>query len=47
LEKKITAFFKEEVRIAPELEWVPPDTIPRETKKTKYIEIKGVVDQIT
>jgi phenylacetate-CoA ligase len=47
LEKKITAFFKEEVRIAPEFEWVPPDTIPRETKKTKYIEIKGVVDQIT
>jgi len=28
------------LRIAPKLEWVAPETIPRETKKTRFIEIK-------
>ena len=39
LEEKMLSAFKEEVRIAPSLEWVPPETLPREAKKTKYIEI--------
>jgi phenylacetate-CoA ligase len=39
LEDKVLAYFREELRIAPRLEWVPPDTIPREMKKTKFVEI--------
>lgn len=41
LEEKILDIFREEVRIAPELKWVPPESIPREMKKTKYIEIEA------
>ena len=41
LEEKMSSYFKEEVRIGPQFEWVPPDTIPREMKKTKLIEIIG------
>jgi hypothetical protein len=41
LEQRISAHFKEELRIAPKLEWVAPETIPRETKKTRFIEIMG------
>jgi len=41
LERKIATYFKEEVRVAPEFEWVPPESLPREMKKTQYIEIKG------
>ncbi len=41
LEEKMSSYFKEEVRIGPQFEWVPPDTIPREMKKTKLIEIRG------
>jgi phenylacetate-CoA ligase len=40
LEAEILSYFREEVRIGPSLEWVPPETFPRETKKTKYIEIR-------
>lgn len=41
LEKAMVSHFKEEVRIAPQLQWVPPETIPREMKKTRFIEIEG------
>jgi len=44
LEKKMIAYFKEEVRIAPVLQWVDPETLPREAKKTKYIEIAETGD---
>jgi phenylacetate-CoA ligase len=39
LEEKIVAHFREQVRITPRLEWVPQGAIPREMKKTKFIEI--------
>ncbi|MBI5248815.1 MAG: AMP-binding protein [Desulfomonile tiedjei] len=39
LEEKILSHIKEQVRVAPRLEWVPQGTIPREMKKTKFIEI--------
>jgi phenylacetate-CoA ligase len=39
LEKKMLSHFKEQLRIAPQLEWVAAGSIPRELKKTKYIEI--------
>jgi phenylacetate-CoA ligase len=42
LERQIVAYFKEEVRITPKFEWVPPETLPREMKKTQYIEVNGV-----
>jgi phenylacetate-CoA ligase len=41
LEKNMMAYFRQEVRITPKLEWIPPETIPRETKKTKFIEIRN------
>ena len=41
LEKRMTAHFREELRIAPQFQWVPPETIPREMKKTKFIGIEG------
>jgi hypothetical protein len=31
--------FKKETRIAPELEWLEPETLPGEMKKTRPIEI--------
>ncbi len=40
LKKRLLSLFREELRIAPELEWVPSETIPREAKKTSFIEIK-------
>ncbi|MCA1959413.1 MAG: AMP-binding protein [Desulfomonile sp.] len=39
LERRMLAHFKEHVRVAPRFEWVPQGTIPREMKKTKFIEI--------
>jgi phenylacetate-CoA ligase len=39
LEKKMLSHFKEQLRIAPQLEWVAAGSIPRELKKAKYIEI--------
>jgi phenylacetate-CoA ligase len=42
LEEQMQKVFKETVRVTPKFQWVPPDTIPRETaKKTKLIEIAG------
>lgn len=40
LEEKMLSLFKEEVRIAPELEWVSAGTLPREMKKSSFIKIK-------
>ncbi len=45
LEEKILAHCKEQLRIAPQLEWVDPGTIPRELKKTKYIEFEGRLER--
>lgn len=41
LEERIVAHFKENLRVAPRLEWVGQGTIPREMKKTKFIEVVG------
>lgn len=41
LEKKLVAHFKEEIRIAPYFQWVPPEGIPRDMKKTRFIEVKS------
>ncbi len=41
LEKKMMSYFRRELRIGPQFEWVPPETFPREMKKTKFIEIRG------
>lgn len=39
LEDEMQKAFKETVRITPKFVWLPPDSIPRETKKTKLIEV--------
>ena len=39
LEEQMQKTFKETVRVTPKFLWVPPESIPRETKKTKLIEI--------
>lgn len=44
LEGEMIALFRQEVRTVPSFEWVPPDTIPREMKKTRLIEIVGEGD---
>ncbi len=41
LEQKMLSMFKDEVRIAPQISWVPAETLPREMKKTSFIKIKG------
>jgi phenylacetate-CoA ligase len=41
-EQEVMAYFKEEVRIAPAIEWVPAGTLPRELKKTSFIKIADV-----
>mgnify|MGYP006281289925 FL=1 len=41
LESELMGHFRQELRIAPRLEWVPPESLPREKKKTRYIEIEG------
>ncbi|WP_457551089.1 phenylacetate--CoA ligase family protein [Desulfobacula sp.] len=41
LEQEMLSMFKEEVRMAPQINWVPPGTLPREMKKTSFIKIKG------
>jgi len=41
LEEQLHKVFKETVRVTPQFIWVAPDSIPRETKKTKLIEIAG------
>jgi phenylacetate-CoA ligase len=40
LEARLIKHFRENLRVTPELIWVPQGTIPRETKKTKFIEIE-------
>jgi phenylacetate-CoA ligase len=40
LEEELMAHFRQELRIGPALDWVPPETLPREMKKTRYIEIE-------
>ncbi|UCE30707.1 MAG: AMP-binding protein [Burkholderiales bacterium] len=41
LESELIARFRAELRIAPAIEWLAPETLPREAHKTKYIEIEG------
>jgi phenylacetate-CoA ligase len=41
IEKALMARFREELRIAPAIEWLAPGTLPREAHKTKLIEIAG------
>jgi hypothetical protein len=41
LEQELMDHFRQELRIAPELEWVPSESLPREMKKTQYIEVQG------
>jgi phenylacetate-CoA ligase len=41
LEERMLKEFKGNLRISPRFIWVPPDSIPRETKKTKYIELES------
>ena len=41
LEKKMMSYFRRELRIGPQLEWVAPETFPTETQKTKFVLIKG------
>jgi phenylacetate-CoA ligase len=39
LEDQMLKAFKETVRVTPEFMWVPPESLPRESKKTKLIEV--------
>mgnify|MGYP000639713994 CR=1 FL=1 len=41
LEQEMTRYFREEIRVTPKFQWVPPETLPREKKKTRYIEVRG------
>ena len=40
------SYFRRELRIGPQFEWVPPETFPRKTKKTKFILIKGEQESV-
>jgi phenylacetate-CoA ligase len=40
LEEKMLDEFKKSLRLSPKFIWLPPNTIPRETKKTRLIEIQ-------
>ncbi|MBW2302409.1 MAG: AMP-binding protein [Deltaproteobacteria bacterium] len=44
LEEQMVRYFKEEIRITPRFQWVPPETLPREKKKTRYVEVLGEND---
>ena len=39
LERELAALFGESLRIRPAFEWVAPGTIPRETGKTRHVEV--------
>jgi phenylacetate-coenzyme A ligase PaaK-like adenylate-forming protein len=39
LEDQMLKAFKETVRVTPQFMWVPPESLPRESKKTKLIEV--------
>jgi phenylacetate-CoA ligase len=41
LAEEIAAHCRKTLRVAPEIEWLTPGTLPRETKKTQLIEIAG------
>ncbi len=41
LRQEMKAYMREHLRVNPEIELVPPDSIPRETKKAKMTEIQG------
>jgi phenylacetate-CoA ligase len=41
LEEKMEKHFKEQLRISPKFIWVDEGSIPRELKKTKFIQIEG------
>ena len=41
LEKEVMEHFRQELRVGPMFEWVSPESLPRGTKKTKYIQLKG------
>lgn len=41
LEEGMMRAFKEEIRTAPKLEWLEPETLPREMKKTRLVEVVG------
>lgn len=40
VEKELMERFRSELRVAPAIEWLAPETLPREAHKTKYIEIQ-------
>jgi phenylacetate-CoA ligase len=40
LEERMLKNFKENLRISPKFIWIPPNSIPRETKKAKFIEVE-------
>ncbi|NIS59520.1 MAG: hypothetical protein GTO13_02105 [Proteobacteria bacterium] len=40
LQEEMRAYLREHLRVNPEIELVPPDSIPRETQKAKLIEIQ-------
>jgi phenylacetate-CoA ligase len=40
LEERILRHFKENLRVSPKFIWVSQGSIPRETKKTKFIELE-------
>jgi hypothetical protein len=40
LQEEMRAYLREHLRVNPEIELVPPDSIPRDTKKAKLIEIQ-------
>lgn len=41
LQAELMAAFREELRIAPLLQWLPPGALPREAGKTRYIEVEA------
>lgn len=41
LEREFVARCRSELRVSPSIEWLAPDTLPREAHKTRYIEIEG------
>ena len=41
LAEKMISHFKDELRIAPQFKWAPPETIPREMKKARLTEIES------
>jgi len=40
VEEQMLKNFKQNLRISPKFIWIPPNSIPRETKKTRFIEVE-------